>query len=317
MIQRLKLAGVAALLASLPAFAEVKLSENVSVSGYAVGAYTTTDLDPGSSDDTFLDSGSNTLDSAKVAVTASQGALAGTASVFWIPEFTGDDNEVGILDAYASYTIGSATITAGKFLSYLGYEAFDAVNMSQLTYALISGIPAYHTGAKVDFNLEGLTTGFAVVDSINPDDGFFQGDGDFSDDLGIEAYLVYKGTEGLTAFFAVATEDTEGATYDVGVFDVWISYAVTPKLTVAAEYVVNNHVAKSWLTFAQYSFTDRFFLVGRLSGIDYDAGGDAFKYTIAPTFVVNQHLSVRGEYSHTNDAVIDTDFYGVQAVFKF
>jgi len=313
----LKLAGAAVLIAAQPVFAEIKLSEYVSISGYAVGAYTNTDFDPGSSEDTFLDSGANNFDSAKVALTAGSGPFSATASVFWIPEFTGDDNEVGILDAYASYTVGELTFTGGKFLSYLGYEAFDAANMSQISYALISGIPAYHTGAKVDWNGEGFSTGFAVVDSVNPGSGFFQGDGEFSDDVGIEAYFVYKGTENLTAFFGIATEDTDGAANNLNVFDFWISYALTPKLTLAAEYTVNSHVAESWLAFAQYAFTEKFFVVGRVSGIDYDSGGDAFKVTIAPTVVINEYLSVRAEYSNTNDMVVDSDFYGIQAVVRF
>ena len=48
---------------------------------------------------------------------------------------------------------GGTSVTAGKFLSYLGYEAFDIPNMTQVSYAngdFLGAIPGYHTGVRVD-----------------------------------------------------------------------------------------------------------------------------------------------------------------------
>jgi hypothetical protein len=314
----LKLVGtVASAVLALPAIAEIELTENLSVSGYVVGAYTRTDYSRGPSEDTFFDSGINTFDSAKVLLKAHSGPLAAVGSLLFIPEFTGASREVGILDAYVSYTAGDVTVTAGKFLSYLGFEAFDPVNMTQLTYGLISGIPAYHSGVKLDYAQETFSTGVAFVDSVNPGPGFYRGDGEFSDDVGMEAFFSYTGIEKLTIFTGIGYENTDGLGDKVIVWDLWASYAVTDQLTIAGEIAYNNNVAKSWLAFAQYSFTPSFSIIGRVSGIDYDAGGNAHKVTVAPTYVINEHFSVRAEYSKTWDVGPNSDFFGVQGVFRF
>src|SRR5690606_34352733 len=109
--------------------------------------------------------------------------------------------EAGVLDAYATYSAGAVSVTGGKFLSYLGYEAFEPVNMAQLTYGFASGIPGYATGAKVDYAGENFSIGFSVQDSLFMQPGtFFQGDGDFSDGLGYTVAASYTGIDKLTVF---------------------------------------------------------------------------------------------------------------------
>lgn len=300
------------------AFADVKVNENISVNGYAVGSYTNTDWDGGPSVDTFLDSGANSVDAVKLGVLGTTGQFSAYGSILYLP---GAANEAGLLDAYVTYDTGlGVKITGGKFLSYLGYEAFDAVNMTQLSYALISGIPAYHTGAKVDFSGQGFSAGVAVVDSIfgHPTKNlFFEGDREYGDDVGIEAMVSYTGIEKLTVFAAIAMEDDEYSGSDIFVFDLWASYALTDRVTLAAEYVVNEDVANSWLAFLGYKFTDQFSTIFRISGADYDAGGDDMKYTVAPTFTINENLALRAEVSLGEGDSGDYTFLGVQAVFKF
>ena len=68
----------------------------------------------------------------------------------YYPDSSSGKKRVALLDAYATLDLGQGySVTGGNFLSYLGYEAFDPVNMTQITYgAPTSGplfaIPAYH-----------------------------------------------------------------------------------------------------------------------------------------------------------------------------
>ncbi len=314
-----KLAGWAASMLALTAtaFADVKVNENISVNGYAVGSATTTDWDGGPDVDTYFDSGSNSYDAVKLGVLGTAGSLRAYGSVLYLP---GAANEAGLLDAYVTLDAGNGlSFTGGKFLSYLGYEAFDAVNMTQLSYALISGIPAYHTGAKVDYAGEGFGVGLAVVDSIfgHPTKPvFFEGDREY-DDIGIEAMFSYTGIDKLTLFAGFAYEEDENTATDIFVFDLWASYAISDTVTIAGEYTINDNVANSWLALLSYKFNDKFSTIFRISGADWDGGGDDMKYTIAPTYTINDNLALRAEVSVGEGDSGDYTFLGGQVVFKF
>ncbi len=326
MKHRLKFAGLGAAFATAATAslqAEVKINDHLSISGYAVAAGTITNPDSGSKDYTLADSGASNLDSAKVALTGTYEALSAKVSLFYVPQTGTSTGDAGILDAFATYTAGPVSLTAGKYLSYLGFEAFDPVNMTQLTYATISGIPAYHTGAKIDYAGEAFSAGVSVTDSLFPGDGFFQGDGDFSDDLGYEAFISFTGIENLTIFTGIGYENTDLAS-DAFVFDVWASYALTDAVTVAAEYTYNRDVAQSALVFLQYLFSDKWSAIARASVIDLDGGDTGSYFTVAPTYTFNDHFSLRAEVSYADSAESGGSlgdakgfFYGIQGVFRF
>lgn len=327
MKNRLKFAGLGAALATATTAglqAEVKINEYLSISGYAVAAGTITDPDTGKNGYTLADSGASNLDSAKVALTGQYESVSGKVSLFYVPQTGTSTGDAGILDAFVTYTAGPVSVTAGKYLSYLGFEAFDPVNMTQLTYATISGIPAYHTGAKIDYAGEGFSAGVSVTDSLFPGDGFFQGDGDFSDDLGYEAFVTFTGVEKLTLFTGIGYDDEDGAPGSTFVFDVWASYELTDAVTVAAEYTYNKDVAKSALGFVQYKFSDKLSAIARASVIDLDGGDTGSYFTVAPTYAFNDYFALRAEVSYADSAESGGStggdkgfFYGIQGVFKF
>jgi hypothetical protein len=299
----------------------------IKVSGYAAIAYTYTDFENGPGNETFAN-GNTPLDVAKVGLDLTQGPVGGYVSLFYTPGFdshSGGTNEAGILDAYATFKTGDFTITGGKYLSWLGYEAFDTVNMTQLTYANtgVGAIPAYHTGVKVDYSTDVFGAGFNVSDSIRGDDAFWDGDGEFSDSVGYEGYVVYKGIEKLTIWGGFGYEwndDPAFAGADWQTYDLWVSYDLTEKLTVAAEIAYHDNRTTDGiqgLAFAKYSFTDKFSLVGRFGIDEVHAGGaDNYKYTLAPTYAFNDHFLMRAEVSYS-DTVNDNLFSGVQALLKF
>lgn len=317
-----KLAGaVCAFAVVATAFADIKVNDHISVNGYAVGAATNTDIDGGDNIDTYFESkGSPAVvnaDAVKLGVLGTAGQFSAYGSVLYLP---GAADEAGLLDAYVTYDTGiGLKITGGKFLSYLGYEAFDPINMAQLTYGpTIYAIPAYHSGAKLDYAGKTFSVGLAAVDSVFLGSrGFMEGDREFEDDLGWEAMVTYTGIEKLTVFAGVGMEDTDGADDDLFIFDLWASYALTDKVTIAAEYDTQNDVMSGWMAFLSYKFTDKFSTAFRVGGVDWDGGGNDTKYTVAPTLSITDNFALRAEVTLNEGDTGDYTFYGVQAVFKF
>lgn len=315
-----KLAGSAALSLALvaTAMADVKVTDHISVNGYAVGSWTNTDWDNGPSVDTTINSGASNLDAVKFGVVGTLGSLSSYASVLYVPGMA--DPRAGLLDAYVTYDTGlGAKITGGKFLSYLGYEAFDPINMAQLTYgSTIFAIPGYHTGVKLDFSGKVFSVGVALVDSIFAGaPGFMEGDREYSDDIGYEVVATFTGIEKLTVFAGIASEDTYNAPDSLFIFDLWASYAVTDKVSLGAEYDIQDNVGDAWLVFASYKFTDKFSTAFRAGSASWDAGGDDQKYTIAPTYTIDANFSVRAELTAGRGDSGDYTFVGAQAIFKF
>ncbi|MDF2459280.1 MAG: hypothetical protein K0S79_1696 [Nitrospira sp.] len=316
------------------AHAEVKINDNLALSGFAVGALTSSDTDSGGTTSTALDSGVTNFDAVKVALTGTYDAISGKVSLFYVPESTSGGSEAGLLDGYLTYTAGPVSFTGGKFLSYLGYEAWDAINMTTISYGNSwNAIPGYHSGAKVDFAGDGFALGAAVTDSLYMDPlHFFGGDGDFGDGLGYEVYANYTGVEKLTLFFGLGIEDEDGLDTQY-VYNFWASYALTEAFSVAAELTYNDNgadEASRWALFGIYTFSDTISVTGRVSGViegiptatTTDDAGTAF--TIAPTYTINENFAVRAEVTYADSAESAVQvpgdqgfFYALQGIFKF
>lgn len=296
---------------------ELKINDWLSISGYAAVSYFDTD----GGDATIADSGASNLDAVKVGLTGKYENFSGYVSLFYVP---GAADEAGILDAYLTYKAGDFSITAGKYLSYLGYEAFDLINMSQLTYAnTLGGVPAYHNGVKFDYSTDVVSAGVSVSDSIRGGDGFFTGDENFSDDLGFEAYVSYKGIDKLTLWAGLGYEDSAQSVGTWETYDFWASYALTDKLTIAGEVIYHDDgddgvSGVQGLGFLSYAFTDCFSTVFRVGFDDFQDGDDNVRYTISPTYTISKNFLVRGEISYDSNPGDDNGWLGgVQGVLKF
>lgn len=320
---RIALATIAALAAGSAAFAEIKINDSLSTSGYVVGSYRHSDTSEGEY--------SSTLDHdvTKLGFTYNLAPVTGNISFL----ANGSDNKVGVLDAFATYSLGSGvSVTGGKFLSYLGYEAFDVPAMTQLTYAngdVLGIIPGYHSGIRLDYSDDVGAAGVAVVDSIYGGEGFFKGDAEVKKNIGLEAFYSYKGVKDLTIWTGIAYEGEEGPTnptHDIFVWDLWASYNLTKEAAVAAEYAVKDGGkggrGYNWLGLFSYAFTDKISGIARISGQDTDLGeplSEFTRYTLCPTYTLTANLSVRAEYSYTDYKAGDLEghFFGVQGIFKF
>jgi hypothetical protein len=323
------LSGLGATLLALTATAsaDIKLNDNFSLSGYAAGSYEYTSKNGpgGDSYDSLFNGQKDTpsADAVKTALTYNFKPVTAVVSLYYVPNLP--TNELTVLDAYVTYDTGTGvTVTAGKFLSWLGYEAFDTVNMAQITYGAptvggLGAIPAYHTGVKVEYGDKNYGAGFAVVDSAYPAPGTFaRGDGELKHNAGFEGYAVYKGIEGLTVWGGFAY-DTKGAAgtyqqyHSTLTGDVWVQYAVNKQLTVAAEVTdkdgetANGTALKGvdWLVYGSYTIDDKWSVIGRISGENpngatrHDTGLSGYtQFTVGPSYNVSANLIVRAEYSY-------------------
>ncbi len=331
-----KLTGWAAALLALAttASADIKLNDNITFSGYAVGAYMNYKASSATGVDSLFDAskpipGGGDSNDVLTKFTLNFKPVTGVISFNYFPN-VGGSNEFTLLDAYATYDAGDGvTVTGGKFLSYLGYESFYPASMDQISYAngdFLGAIPGYHSGVKVDYADKVQGVGLAVVDSVYSPYGGTRGDGELKHNAGLEGYYTYTGVTDLTLWAGFAY-DTKGGfqPHSVFTFDFWASYQATKALRVAAEFVSKDGgtgaKGTDWILFANYTFSDKVSSTFRISGEEMSDGGPKFtKYTVAPAYALTANLAIRAEYSYysySNYTSSDASFFGVQAILKF
>ena len=322
MNNRYKLATALTLATSLTSFADVKVNDSLTVSGYAAGSYRTMDPDPGPATDKF------DLDAVKTLFQTNFKPVTGVISLYYQP---GAPSDVTVLDAYATVDVGGgSTITAGKFLSYLGYEAFDIVNMTQISYAngdFLGPIPGYHSGVKWDYSDKETGFGLALVDSVYSGPNYLKGDGELKHNAGFEGYFVYKGIPDVTIWTGFAY-DTKGNVIhkndEILTLNIWASYALTKDSSLGLEYVTKDgglgDKGYNWLAFYGHNFDAKFSGAFRLSGEKLKNGPGFTKFTVSPAYKVNDNFMVRAElsyYDYTKYTADSAIFFGIQSVFKF
>jgi hypothetical protein len=317
---RIKLAGFTALLAAASATvqAEVKINENLSLDGYAIGSGVITQGTlPGNY--SFFNTG-RVYDSIKVAVNGTYEDFTAKVSLIALDSTkNGLSEDAGLLDAYVTYKMDNLSITGGKYLGWLGYESFDSPNNAFISYSQALYSSPYATGVKLDYAGDGFSTGVSVRDSQNgPGGSFFEGDGNFSDELGYEAYVLYSGIENVTLFAGVGYEDVDNAD-SVLTTDFWASYKASEKLSFAAEFAtLEDATEASWLLQSTYAVSEELSVSGRVTAINGKAF-DAVGYGIASTYTFTSNFSLKGEVTYTDaDAGNpDTTQYALQGLFRF
>lgn len=319
---RLKLAAALSVAASLTAFADVKVNDSFSVGGYAAGSYRITDPDPGPATDKF------DLDAVQTLFTGNFKPVTGVVSLFYQPNAPHD---VTVMDAYATVDVGGgSSVTAGKFLSPLGYESFHIVNMTQVSYAngdFLGPIPGYHSGVKYDFSDKDVSFGLGLVDSIYSGPHYLKGDGELKHNAGFEGYFVYKAIPDVTVWAGFAY-DTKGNVIhkndEILTLNIWAQYNLTKDSTLALEYVNKDgglgDKGYNWLVFYGQNFAPKVSGAFRVSGEKMKNGPGFTKFTVSPTYKVNDNFLVRAEvsyYDYTKYTADSALFFGVQTVFKF
>ena len=200
-------------------------------------------------------------------------------------------------EATVTYDFGNGfSVTGGKMLSYMGFEAFDPTNMYQYSYAYdILGAQdiydAYDVGASVDYVTDTFSVG--IWSSLEADAGY-------------ELALAFTGIENLTAkaIWSDFSAPTAGA-YEKSTY--WISYQLD-KLLLAAEVAENDQLdtgsdVDGFLIMGNYSVSDAIGLTLRYSETEITGATNSTvayegsKITISPSYVFSDSFSGLVEYS--------------------
>ena len=297
----MKLTGVAAAsaLSMTAAKAEIELSPNLKVSGFVDMSAWIADTSPGDSENDM------NLDQVEIDLAASFDKVTGNIDLEWRT-----DGDVTVEQAYVTYKFDEASsFTAGRFLSYMGYEGDEPYKLFQYSYAY-DFIPyaGYNDGIKYDYAQDKFSIGAALV-SANYGRTERQ-----SDEFGIETKVTFTPADGWT-IFAGYSHDSKEDRSDIDYYNLWLQYQLE-KMTFGAEIgkieddsaIAGPGSNLFWLLMGNYAVSDAWGITGRVSGQDFDDdAGSALKFTISPSYKISSNLLAVFEFSYTDysDVFID------------
>ena len=227
-------------------------------------------------------------------------------------DYLSDENEVIIEQAFVTYDLGNgAALTAGRFASQLGFEAFEPTGLYQYSLAYANtALPEYDQGVKYTNG----SFGIAIVD----DAGDSQiGDGS---DYSIEvAYSTDLGN-GLGAFLGGRYNSVDGDD-DQFVIDAYLTYETGAWLFAAevVHYDDGTDVDTSALAMANYSYSDAASVTARYSVEDGNGVVDnTSKITLAHNYALADNLALIAEVSSVDVDGLDEDVQSaVELLFTF
>ena len=142
------------------ASAEIKLTDNLSISGFLDMSSVTT-----MGDETDI---SASFDQFELDFTFTDGAVTGRADI----DSTGDGSTMFLEQGFVSYALPKdmlpgASITVGRFASSLGFEGFEPVDLYQYSYSEGSPYPLYQNGVALSVSpMEQLGIYVAAVSGV-------------------------------------------------------------------------------------------------------------------------------------------------------
>ena len=241
---------------------------------------------------------------------------------------TGKDS--ALEEAIITYDLGRGmSVTGGKMLSYMGFEAYDPTNMYQFSYAYDAGgsavqniYDAYDYGVSFDYATDAYSIG--LWSSLENSAGY-------------EVALAYTGIENFTAK-AIWSDFTDAdVAYEKSTF--WVSYQLGKFLLAAEVAQADFHTAvdsdgnvltdkDGFLIMGNYAITDKIGITLRYSEEEITTsyntstlGNEFSKITISPSYVFNDNLSGLIEYSTYEDDVAGNadpeDLFAVELIYTF
>lgn len=226
-------------------------------------------------------------------------------------------------EAIITYDFGNGfSVTAGEMLTYLGFEAYDPINMYQYSSAYADSLAgtyghiydAFATGASVDYSSDMFSVG--VWSSV-------------AESADFEYALAFTGVENLTVKAIIADYGTNSTGPFEGKSTYWISYQLGP-LLIAGE-IANAEAATAAsdeldgsLIMANYAFTDSAAVTVRFSTTEQTNSGvsliDENKITISPSYVFSDNLSGLVEFStfdQDGTAAETEDYFAAELIYTF
>ena len=221
-----------------------------------------------------------------------------------------DVNGTEIEEAVLTYSINdNLSVSAGKMLSYLGFEAYDAPNLYQISTAYDQAsygalYDGYADGVSIDYATDMFSVGVWT---------------DLAEKASFEYALAFTGVENLTAKYIYG--DYGGSSESKQTL--WASYQIG-KLLVAGEIAKHDNAGNvaandedGWLIMGNYSITDPLSLTLRYSNVESKGAtvADTNKFTVSPTYMITDDLAFLAEYSDISGT--DNDFIGLELIYTF
>lgn len=222
------------------AFAEIKLTDNLSVSGFL-------DMSAVVTDDGNNTTASMSFDQLEVDFHYTYGSVTARADIDTTGGFShptepiGQSQDVILEQGFVTYTfpedtLSGLSITAGRFLSSFGFETAEPTGLFQFSFSEGIPYPAYQNGVAIGLSPTKEFGIYAAVLSgvwdVNDTDVKVPGDYD----LGFEGQLSLMPVEQLTAKVGFAFEDIEvaGKEETRSELNAWVSFT-QGALTLAGE----------------------------------------------------------------------------------
>ncbi len=309
-------------LSAAASFAEVKLGENLSMSGFLdMSTYGSAN-----DDDATL---SASFDQLEIDFMLKYGNFSGRADINALPSSTNPSvppgGSVFLEQGYVSaLLVEGLSVSMGKFLSSSGFEAAEPTGLYQYSVSkLLSGYagPTYG-GYQNGLNLAYAMPKFALYGSVVT--SVWGSDLDYKTP-GFEAQVAVMPVEGVTAkatFLHEIYDDTSAFHHDSqSEANVWAMYA-KGAITVAAEYShlfnwgATEQTGMGYLAMANFKATDKLAFTLRYSGIKLeDADDPDSEVTFSPSFAIAGNWLVLAEVRRNIDA--ETTDYGAESTFSF
>ena len=320
--------------------AEIVVNDFLSFEGFVDMSYQHTDLDSDiiASGGAF-DGSDNEFEIDQVEISWLFNFDPVTAQIDLAYEGSDGDQDTVVEQAFATYHLedGSA-ITAGRFASMLGFEAFEPTGLYQFSFAYdFSILPGYAEGVKYTQESDNTFFGISLLDGYTDNDAGYNGrlGGSGDSNYAFEIAGAYTMDNGISFFLGGYYEDTEGALADGSTYAIntYVTFE-TGAWLFAAELnfgnsetgaydldVDNDDTAEitsgddadafSALLMANFAYSEKASITGRLSyeSIDFDNAdsdeGKQYKLTLAHGYAFTDNLSLITELSYVDGNLED------------
>ena len=292
------------------ASAEIKLNDNLSVSGFLDMSTVTT---MGDETDTSL-----SFDQFEMDFHLNYGSVTGQVDI----DSTDIDQGIKLEQGFVTYTapkdmLPGVSITAGRFLSSLGFEAAEPTGLYQYSFSEGIPYPGYQNGVALNvkpMKAAGLYVAFlSSVWDVNETD---------AGTPGIEAQLALTPIEQITAKIGYALDAMDE--YTQTELNAWVSFAQGP-LTLAGEIdLLGNWGADGnngihFLGMANVSLADIISApIGvtlRFSGISLDDSDTSTEFTFSPSYSATDNWLLLAEFKQRLDA--EETIIAVESLFTY
>ena len=311
-------------------YSQISIAENINLSGSGSFGYL--------SESVGVVSDTDVLEIQEIILQLGFETGAITTDIF----FDFEDNSLQVDAAVVNYQIGEmVSLSAGKMYSQLLFEEVLLSRRQIRTHSfgyLSEIIPMTSTGVKWMADTDKGWLGLSWVDKIwlNPSTNDTSlGDGSGS----VELQLGFRPMEGLEVAIAFGGQESGNSDPNSQMFDVWISHQGQKHLLAleytdfentgvrdldsdgvyaASEFLSGN----AFLMLGSYQISDAYSLALRYSRINPENTNKVDQWTMAPTVDLNDHLSLRGDFSHQTVSIAGSsdqsnESFSIEALFQF